>query len=96
MSDNVLASVNLTQAQVERLLAKSLIEENEELSGLLDGKKVFMSTQWQTSKWSDPNAMVYLVFVEDNEEATSLEDDSADDTPAGDSTSTEQSESGEE
>ena len=45
MSDNVLASVNLTQAQVERLLAKSLIEESEELSGLLDGKKVFMSTQ---------------------------------------------------
>ena len=60
----VLAEARLTQEQVEVLTIKSLLAENEELSAAVDNKQVRVLTKWQTSKWSDPDALVHITFAE--------------------------------
>ncbi len=61
----LLATANLTQEQVEMLMVKALLQENAELSNAIEGKSVAVRTQWHTTKWSDPNAMVNIFFIED-------------------------------
>lgn len=60
----VLASANLTVEQVELFLVKSLLAESEQLSAAVDGKQIEVRSSWQTSKWSNPDALVSFFFVE--------------------------------
>jgi len=76
----VLASVTLTQSQVELLLVQGLMKEHQELSEILENQQVQLMSQWQTSKWSDPDALVSLFFVADSESSASADADEASDT----------------
>ena len=60
----VLASARLTESQVQTAIAESLLK-NEELKDALTGKNLRVHTQWQTNKWSDPDALVHVFFTED-------------------------------
>jgi hypothetical protein len=69
----VLASARLTIEQTEMLLVKSLITENKELSDAVDGKQVNVICQWQTGKGSDPEALVHVYFIEDEQQEVQTE-----------------------
>ena len=66
---NVLATVTLTQTQVELLLVQGLMKEHQELAEMLEEQKVQLMSQWQTTKWSEPNALVSLFFVADSQDS---------------------------
>ena len=76
----VLATARLTQEQVEVLTVKALIAENEELSDAIDGKQVRVITQWQTSKWSDQDALVHIAFAQVDEADGEADDNSGSNT----------------
>jgi len=60
---NILARTHLSEHQVQAAIFDSL-RRNDELQNILADTRVRMITQWQTSKWSDPNALVHVIFVE--------------------------------
>ena len=66
----VLATVSLTQRQTELSLTRALIADSQELAAAIEGKDVQVNCTWETSKWSDPNALVSFVFVEAYSEDT--------------------------
>jgi len=60
---SILASARLTEVQVQSALAEFLLK-NQELKDALADKTVEIRTQWQTSKWSNPDALVHVFFTE--------------------------------
>ena len=60
---NILARTHLSEHQVQAAIFDSL-RRNDELQNILADTKVRMITQWQTSKWNDPDALVHVIFVE--------------------------------
>ena len=80
----ILASAALTEPQVQTALAEFLLK-NEELKDIVANNQVRLVLQWQTHKWSDPNALVHVFFTEAPADASpeiSTDSDSADD-PSG-------------
>ena len=65
-----LAQVSLTENQVKQAIAEFLVK-NEEFKTMTDGKRVLLTTNWQTSKWSSPDSMVICDVLEINEEQSS-------------------------
>jgi hypothetical protein len=59
----ILARTRLTEQQVQTAIAEFLLKDDE-LKNTLVGKGVRVISQWQTSKWSDPDALVHVIFVE--------------------------------
>jgi len=74
---NLIAHARLTEQQVQTALAEFLLKD-EELKAAVADKKLRLVTQWQTHKWSDPDALVYVFFTEvpeeDSENASALID----------------------
>jgi len=64
---NLIAHARLTEQQVQTALAEFLLKD-EELKAAVADKKLRLVTQWQTHKWSDPDALVYVFFTEVPEE----------------------------
>jgi|TARA_Y100000310_G_scaffold195694_1_gene195729 hypothetical protein len=77
---NLIAHARLTEQQVQTALAEFLLKD-EELKAAVADKKLRLVTQWQTHKWSDPDALVYVFFTEvpeeDSENASALIDENA-------------------
>ena len=65
-----LAQISLTENQVKQAIAEFLVK-NEEFKTMTDGKRVLLTTNWQTSKWSSPDSMVICDVLEINEEQSS-------------------------
>lgn len=80
----VIATAKLTQQQSELLLVKALLSENSELSDAVDGKEVQVIARWETSKWSDPNALVNIFFVEGSKDQQESDDADADEESESD------------
>ena len=90
---DVLANARLTEVQVQQAIAEFLLK-SEELKQAIEGKRIKIHVTWQTSKWSDPNALVHVYFTEDTtiveeeapvadgDDALSTEDDLPADEPA--------------
>ena len=66
---NLIAHARLTEQQVQTALAEFLLKD-EELKTAVADKKLRLVTQWQTHKWSDPDALVYVFFTEVPEEGS--------------------------
>jgi len=89
-TNNVLARARLTEEQVQMAIAEFLLK-SEELQEAIQEKRVKIDVNWQTSKWSDPDAMVHIFFREDTaaveEEAPTVDGDGAsgvEDDPSAD------------
>ena len=83
-SVTVLAQMRLTEQQVQQAIAEFLMKD-EKLNALAQQKQLRLVTQWQTHKWSDPNALVHVFFTEDasvDSSATPI-DESTTDTTSG-------------
>ena len=52
--DSIIATAQLTEEQVRVAVVEYLLK-SEELKEAIEGKATRAVTQWQTSKWSDPN-----------------------------------------
>ena len=59
----LIASTSLTEENVRTAIVQFLLK-NDDFSKLVGEKKVIISTNWQVSKWSDPNAFVHVNVVE--------------------------------
>ena len=81
----VLASAKLTEPQVQTALLEFLLK-NEEFKDMIVGKGIAVSTQWQTSKWSDPDALVHI-FVTENSTSVQEEAETSSDEEEGEAPS---------
>ena len=77
-----LLRAKLSEEQVRQALVEYLLK-NDEVKAAIGDKSVLVVPSWQTSKWSDPNAFVYLEIAEaiddlpvTPEDATEESDDS--------------------
>jgi hypothetical protein len=68
----LIASTKLTEENVRHAIVQFLLK-NDEFSELVGEKKVIISTDWQVSKWSDPNAFVHVNVVEPINETIAAE-----------------------
>jgi len=57
----VVATARLTEEQVRLAIAEFLFK-NEELREAVQDLQVIVVTNWQTTKWSDPDAMVHVTI----------------------------------
>ena len=64
----LIASTSLTEENVRTAIVQFLLK-NDDFSKLVGEKKVIISTNWQVSKWSDPNAFVHVSVVEPIDES---------------------------
>jgi hypothetical protein len=60
---NVIARADLTETQVQTAIVEFLLKDPQ-LKDVIADKKLSCVTQWQTNKWSDPNALVHVFFTE--------------------------------
>ena len=58
-----LGSVSLTENQVKQAIV-AFLYKSDEFKDLVNDRKVALITQWQTSKWSDPNSFVHLDIID--------------------------------
>jgi len=58
-----LGTVNLTEVQVKQAIVDFLYK-NDEFKELVDNKRIALVTEWQTSKWSNPNILVQLGIID--------------------------------
>tara|TARA_B100000029_G_scaffold492698_1_gene554299 strand:+ start:974 stop:1222 length:249 start_codon:yes stop_codon:yes gene_type:complete len=65
-----LAQVKLTEDQVKHALAEYLMK-NDEFKSMVDGKKILLTTNWHTTKWSDPEVLAVCAVFEVIEEQSS-------------------------
>ena len=76
---SLLVSAQLTESQVTSAITEFLLK-NQEIKDILTDKEVGVTVRWQTTKWSDPNALAH-VFITEN-----TADVSDDDAPGDDAT----------
>jgi len=57
----VIATSQLTEEQV-RLAVAEFLFKSEELREAVQDLQIRVVTNWQTTKWSDPNAMVHITI----------------------------------
>jgi hypothetical protein len=95
-TNDVLARARLTEEQVQLAIAEFLLK-SEELQEAIQEKRVKIHVNWQTTKWSDPDAMVHVFFREDTtaveEEASAVDGagtPAAEDDPSADESATEE------
>ena len=62
-SKAVLVTARLTETQVLAAITEHLLK-NEEIKEAVENKTVAVNSRWQTSKWSDPDALVHVIFTE--------------------------------
>ena len=60
----IVAQARLSEEQVQLAIAEFLLK-SEELQEAIQEKQIKIHVNWQTSKWSDPDAMVHVFFRED-------------------------------
>ena len=64
MNVKVIADIHFTEDQARHAFMEFALK-NEELSELVKDKEdVIVVTDWQTNKWSDPNAIVHFRILE--------------------------------
>jgi hypothetical protein len=68
----IIASTKLSEENVRTAIAQFLLK-NDEFAELIGDKKVILSTSWQVSKWSDPDAFVHISVVEPTDEVIAVE-----------------------
>ena len=95
-STAIVARARLSEEQVQLAIAEFLLK-SEELQEAIQEKQIKIHVNWQTSKWSDPDAMVHVFFREDTttvEEEASADDGggapAAEDDPSADESATEE------
>jgi hypothetical protein len=71
---NQLGTAKLTEDHVKQAIVEFLYK-NDEFKNLVDNRQVMLVTQWQTSKWSNPDAFVHLIIVESPESPESLDEE---------------------
>ncbi len=72
MKATQLAELRLTLDQTREALVDYCLK-NDEFKELVAEKTVIFMTDWQTNKWSDPNAFVHIKILESIPEDSDIE-----------------------
>jgi len=65
-TNNVLVGAHLTEEQVQSAILEYLLK-HDEFKEIVTGKPIIVTTDWHTTKWSNPDVLVHLVVRENTD-----------------------------